>query len=133
MNSTEKREIRRFGIIALFLFGALSALGFWMQKVFPSFFFGFLSLMGLGFILFPAALRPVYSGWLRVTHFVGKIITTVILTLAYYFVITPSALIKRLFGGTPIPMKFDKKAESYWVNTNGDGTTEREISEKILK
>lgn len=115
MNSTEKKEIRRFGIIAFIFFGALSALGFWMQKAFPSFFFGFLCLIGVGCLLFPATLKPVYSGWLKIGHFVGKIITVIILTFAYYLVITPSALLKRLFGGSPIPQKFEKTAESYWV------------------
>ena len=129
MNSIDKKETRKFGIIALLFFGALSALGFWMQKVFPSFFFGFLSLMGLGFILFPSVLRPVYSGWMKVAHFVGKVITAVILTLAYYLVITPSALIKRLFGGTPIPLKFNKKAETYWVKR----TETAQPKERFLK
>jgi len=129
LNSIDKKEIRKFGIIALLFFGALSALGFWMQKVFPSFFFGFLSLMGLGFILFPSVLRPVYSGWMKVAHFVGKVITAVILTLAYYLVITPSALIKRLFGGTPILLKFDKKAETYWVKR----TETAQPKERFLK
>jgi len=71
--------------------------------------------MGLGFTLFPVRLRPIYSGWMKVAHFVGKVITVSILTLAYYLVITPSALIKRVFGGAPIPLKFDKEADSYWV------------------
>lgn len=115
MNSTDRKEVRKFGIIALLFFGILCTLGIWMQKVFPSFFFGFLSFMGLGFTLFPVKLRPIYSGWMKVAHFVGKIITVSILTLAYILVITPSALIKRVFGGAPIPLKFDKKADSYWV------------------
>lgn len=115
MNSIDKKEVRKFGAIAFLFFGGLCALGIWMEKLLPSCFFGALSFIGLGFILFPTGLRPVYSGWLKISHFVGKLITVVILTLAYYLVITPSALIKSLIGGRPISLKFDKKTPSHWV------------------
>ena len=79
------------------------------------FLFGFLSVLGLGFILLPAYLKPVYVAWLKIAQFVGKIFTVFILALAYYLVITPSALIKRLFGGRPLPTSSDKNTVSYWV------------------
>ena len=107
--------IRKFGLIAFLFFGALCALGLWMKKPLPIYLFGFLSVLGFGFILLPTQLRPVYAAWLRIAHFIGKIVTTLILTLMYYLVITPAALIKRLFGGRPLPVKPDKKATSYWV------------------
>ena len=116
MNSIDKKEVRKFGVVAFLFFGGLCALGLWLEKPIPSSFFGFLSFIGLGFILFPTGLRPVYSGWLKISHFVGKLITVVMLTLAYYLVITPSALIKSLIGGRPISLKFDKKPRSYWVD-----------------
>jgi hypothetical protein len=65
--------------------------------------------------LIPARLRPVYNVWLKVAHVMGKIITTLILAMAYYVVITPAALIKRVFGGRPLPVKADEEATSYWV------------------
>ena len=63
----------------------------------------------------PRRLKQVYAAWLTIAHFLGAIVTALVLTLAYYVVITPSALIKRLFGGRPLPVKPDKKASSYWV------------------
>jgi len=107
--------IRKFGVVALVFFGALCGIGLWMQKPLPIYLFGFLSILGLGFILIPMQLRPVHDAWLRIAHFLGKIFTMLVLTLAYYLVITPSALIKRLFGGRPLPVKPDKGASSYWV------------------
>jgi hypothetical protein len=115
LNSTDIKSIRRFGIIAFIFFGCLSGLGFWWQKPIPSYLFGFLSLLGLGFILLPLTLKPVHDAWLRIAHFLGRVVTTMILTLAYYLVITPAALIKRIFGGRPLPLKPDKNASSYWV------------------
>jgi hypothetical protein len=115
-NSTDTREVRKFGFIALIFFGCLCVLGLWMKKPLPTYLFGFLAVLGLGFILIPGQLRPVYAAWLKAAHLLGRIITTLILALAYYLVITPSAFIKRLIGGRPLPMKPEKEALSYWVD-----------------
>ena len=61
-------------------------------------------------------MRPVYDAWLKVAHFIGSLITALMLALAYYLVITPVALIKRLFGSRPLPVKPDKNTLSYWVD-----------------
>jgi len=45
----------------------------------------------------------------------GRVMTALMLTLAYYLVMTPSGLMKRIFGGVPIPGTPDKGASSYWV------------------
>ena len=114
--STEKREIRKFGLIALIFFGCLCALGVWMRKPIPTYLFGSLSILGLGFLLIPAQLRPIYATWLKIAHLLGIIVTTLTLTLTYYLVLTPSAMLKWIFGGRPIPLKPDKNASSYWVS-----------------
>ena len=128
-NSTNTKEIQRFGIIAFTFFGFLCGLGVWTKKPLPAYFFGFLSTIGFSFIVAPQKMRSVYGTWLRIAHFVGRVVTTVILTIAYYVVITPAALLKRLFGGAPLPMKPDKKASSYWVTRNEPG----QPKERFLK
>ena len=114
-NSTKDGDVRKFGIIAFLFFGCLCALGIWAGKAIPTYLFGFLSVVGLGFIMIPGRLRPVYAGWLKIAHLIGKAITVVMLTLAYYLVMTPSAMLKRIFGGAPLPVKPDKNANTYWV------------------
>ena len=128
-NLTDTREVRKFGFIALIFFGCLCVLGLWMKKPLPTYLFGFLAILGLGFILIPAQLKPVHAAWLKAAHLLGRIITTLILALAYYLVITPSAFLKRLFGGRPIPVKPDKEASSYWV----DRTEPAQPKERFLK
>ena len=115
MNSIDSKQIRKFGWIAFIFFGCLCAAGIWAQKPIPIYFFGSLSALGLGFILFPNPLRPLFVAWLKVAHVIGIIITTLALSLAYYFVITPAAFLKRIFGGAPRPTKPDKELSSYWV------------------
>jgi hypothetical protein len=114
-NSTEIRDIRRFGIVAFIFFGCLCTLGIWNAKPILTYFFAFLSLMGIALILAPSRTRSVYIGWLKIAHFIGRIWTILILALSYYVLITPSALIKRLLHGSPMPLRPDKNASSYWV------------------
>jgi hypothetical protein len=118
MNSslTDSKEIRRFGLIAFLFFGCLCALAFWRQKVIITYLFGTLSLLGLGFVFFPRPFMPIYRGWLKIANFIGKTLTIIILTLAYYLVITPAALAKRVLSGLPLPTRPDKNMDSYWVS-----------------
>ena len=66
-------------------------------------------------MLFPYRSRHVHAGWLKCAHLIGRAVNVLMLTLAYFLVITPSAWLKRLFGGRPLPVRPDRKASSYWV------------------
>ena len=114
-NSTDLREIRRFGAVVFLFFGALGAVGLWRQRPVPTCLFGLLWLMGAGCLLFPYRGRHVYSGWMKCAHLLGRAVTVCILTLAYFLVITPSAWLKRLLGGPPLPVRPDRGLSSYWV------------------
>ena len=114
-NSTDTREIRRFGRIALLFFVSLCALAFWKQRPIPTCLFGILGLLGACLLLFPSRARPLYEGWQKGAHIIARIITGLVLTLAYFLVITPSAWLKRVLGGRPLPVRPDRKRSSYWV------------------
>jgi hypothetical protein len=113
-SSTDRREIRKFGMIACLFFGTLAGLGLWREKVLLSVFFSALAVIGAGCLLLPGPMGPVYRVWIAVAHRIGVAVTTVVLTLAYVGVITPAALLKRVFGGRPLPMKPDSQKASYW-------------------
>ena len=112
---TNPGEIRKFGAIGCIFFGTIFAVAVWRDKTLVAFFFGFLTLLSIGFVLIPVQLKPVYAGWLKIGHFIGSKVTILILTIMFYFVITPAALLKRIFGGRPLPVKPDPDAETYWV------------------
>lgn len=113
--STEKKDVRKFGLVALMFFGTLFAVGLWRHKPLAVYLFGFLSTLGAGFVVLPNASRPVYEMWMKTAHLVGLFITAVMLTVIYYGVITPAGLLKRVFGGRPLPLSPNPKASTYWV------------------
>ena len=117
MNSSliNPREIKKFGIIGTIFFGILLTVAVWRDKALAAYFFGLLTVLSIGFVLMPVKLQPIYAGWLKVAHFIGSKVTILILTILFYLVITPAALLKRIFGGRPLPLKPDPDAETYWV------------------
>ena len=132
MNSspTKTREIRKFGIVALVLFGTIACIGLWRQRMPVIYCFGTLSIVGFLFLLLPRPLRPAYEGWIKASHFIGLLSTFVILTIAYYTVLTPTALLKRMFGGRPLPMGPDKSLSSYWVSRSEFGQPRERFSKR---
>ena len=114
-NLINPKEIRKFGIVGGVFFGTLFAVAIWRDKIFATYFFGILSLLSSGFILLPVQLKPVYTTWLKLAHYIGSNVTLLILTILFYFVITPAALLKRIFGGRPLPVKPDPNTSTYWV------------------
>ncbi|MBW2037137.1 MAG: hypothetical protein JRI41_06615 [Deltaproteobacteria bacterium] len=115
-SSIEIRRIRRFGAIAFFFFGSLCILGFWRERTIAACLFGTLSLAGMGLFGLPLTLMPLYNAWMKIAYLIGRLVTIAMLTVAYYLVITPAALIKRVITGSPLPLKPDRGASSYWVS-----------------
>jgi hypothetical protein len=114
-NSTDPKEIKKFGWVGLIFFGSLFSLCVWLKKPFAPYIFGVLAILGAGFVIIPMRMTRVYSVWLLITRLIGRVITTIMLSLGFYLVITPAGMIKRLFGGRPLPIKPNRDAATYWV------------------
>ena len=114
---TSSKEIRKFGLVIAV---ALGVIGSFVYVKFGNFdVVGWLWGIGLlflilGFIL-PSVLRPVYRIWMLLAHFIGGIVSRVILIVLYYIVLVPIGLVLRLFGKDVLDQNFDKKRESYWI------------------
>jgi hypothetical protein len=67
----------------------------------------------LAFISIPV-LRPFHKLWMMLALMMGFVMSRVILTLLFYIVLTPVALIAKLVGKKFMPLEFDKNAETYW-------------------
>ena len=129
-NQNVSREIRIFGLVAFIFFGSLCSIGIWLAHPLPAYLFGFLSAAGICFIVGPLQMKPAYELWKKLGSFLARVVTQLILTLSYYLVITPVALVKRLTNGSPLPKAPDKGMESYWV---AHQTLTENVKERYLK
>ena len=48
-------------------------------------------------------------------NYTGKIISPVIMGIIFYFVVTPTGLLMRLFEKDLLKLKFEKNISTYWI------------------
>ena len=112
---SEKRELKDFGlalgIVSLLWIGLFS----WHRKSwYPSLFIlpGILILFAY---VYPFALKLPHKALRALFILINWIITRFVLCILFYFVITPTSIIARLFGKKFLDLKFNKSIDSYWI------------------
>lgn len=113
-----KDEWRKFGII-LGLFLAIIAT-ILLIKARPGYiyFYGAGFLFILAGLIFPIVVKPVFKLFMYISFGLGWVMTRLILSILFYLVITPMALLGKLFGKRFLDLKFPGKQESYWIETS---------------
>jgi hypothetical protein len=113
--STTPRDLRKF---ALLVGGVFAAIGAWLllkHKPAGPWFVGPGALLMLLGLAVPKILKPVYLGWMAMALVLGLVVSTVILTLFFFLVMTPIGLMARLLGKDFLSLKLDRAASSYWL------------------
>ena len=70
------------------------------------------------------ALRPGYAGWMKVAHGIGMVVTTVVLSVVFFAVFTPVAILLKLLGKDHMERRWNRTAQSYW-HMRPAGTTDK--------
>ncbi len=119
------RELRKFALVMALAFAFVTLLLWWKGR--PSAqITASVSLFFIVFgLLFPKLLSPIEWVWMKFAHFIGVIMTFIILSLTFFVVITPFGLIMRLFKKDLLSLKFDKSIKSYWCPVDPQGPTSR--------
>jgi hypothetical protein len=114
-------EIRSFGltlaaglpVIALIL----AAIARWRSGAWPVWPV-YAGAGGVALGLLSVMSRPIGVGIYRVWNLVGGVIgwvvSSVLLVIVFWFVITPVGLLLRVFGRDPLERKWDRQAPTYW-------------------
>lgn len=113
------RALRHFGRVVGGVLLALGALVLWRKgwalTLAPALLLAAgVALVGLG-QLAPAWIRPVHRAWMTAALALGFVMTRVLLTLFFLFVITPAGWLRRTFGKSPVLTRPDPDAETYWI------------------
>ena len=72
-------------------------------------------------IVRPALLAPLNRLWMQLGHLLGRIISPIIMSLIYFGVVTPIAIIARWRGVDPMKRRFDPDASTYWIERRPPG------------
>ena len=60
-------------------------------------------------------LEVIYERWMGVAHFIGAVVTTIILTVLFYGVFGVVGIVLRLMGKDLLDQKIEAKKKSYWI------------------
>jgi len=69
----------------------------------------------------PRLLEPLNKLWFRFGLLLHKIVNPLIMGLLFFVTVTPTGLLMRSLGKTPLKLGFDKSAESYWITRTPPG------------
>ena len=120
------RELRKFGLTMAAVFLLLGGLTFWKghavwMGLAPA---GLLFLLGV--LARPSLLRPIEKGWMKVALYLSMVVTTLLLSLVYYLVVTPIGLfLRKVLRKDLLKLKWDRRASSYWDPADPDGPGSR--------
>jgi len=110
-----KKEVRQFGITIGIVLGLLGGLLFLRQKDFYAYFLIFSAAFFVSALVLPALLKPVQKVWMSLAIVIGWFMTRVILTVLFYLVVTPIAIVARIFGKRFLDTALNRDVNSYWI------------------
>lgn len=114
---TTERDLRSFGILV----GAvLAVIGAWFiyrgtRSPVPA------SLLLVGIVLIiaglvrPRLLATPYRLWMKLAELLAVIMTTLILSVVFFLIVTPIGIVRRLMGADPLRRRAEP-ADSYWTD-----------------
>jgi hypothetical protein len=71
------------------------------------------AILVLPAVVYPMSLKLIYRGWMAIGDVLGRINTRIILSIIFYGVFTPVAMVMRLRGKDPMRRGWDPNQESY--------------------
>ena len=103
-----------FFLIAIWFFLEDGEIRFWALAL--AFIFLFVAFLK------KELLKPLNIAWIKLGEILGKIIAPLVMTLIFFFILTPLSFIIRIFGKDLLKLKFSKD-NSYWIKREKNITT----------
>lgn len=117
--------LRRFGFVMAAAFAVLAALLLWKHRPAGPYLLALAAAFGLAGGVAPRLLDPIERAWMRLAGVLSVVMTYVVLTLAFFLVVTPLGLLRRTFRRDPLGLRLDRRASTYWVPVEPDGPGSR--------
>lgn len=112
----DRDGLRRFGLTTGLVVGVLFGVFFpWiLERPWPLWPWLVLGFLGAFAVAAPNWLRPVYTAWMRFGLVLSKVTTPIIMGVVFFLLITPIALVRKIFGADSMSRRLDDSS-SYRV------------------
>ena len=114
---------KRFGLLFSLVFTVLAGLGYskgW-DKTWLSVYIGLAVLVAAVTLVAPKLLAPFNRAWFALGQLMGRVVSPLVLGAIFFLILTPVALVTRLFGRDELRLK-RKSVDSYWIDRHHDTT-----------
>lgn len=113
---------RAFGLLFTGLFALLSAYSLYQGASQPKAYAWLAAgaLIGAVTIAAPGLLTPLNKAWMKLGELMGRVVSPLVLGVIFFVLITPLALITRLFGRDELRLKRTNNV-SYWLERSPPG------------
>jgi len=120
-------ELRKFGAVLLVGFGVIGAiLKYKQHHAAAEVCFWIAGIVGAVGLTGTIIALPFYWIWMGFAFVMGNIMSRLVLTVLYYFIVTPIGLLSRLVGRDLLSLKPDKSKNSYWIDVDSSKPTNYE-------
>ena len=109
-----KKDLLKFGITVGGVLILIAALLFYLDKSSAPYFGVVGAILFLSGIIIPQVLKPLNKIWMGLAIVLGFFMSRLILTILFYLILTPIALIAKLVRKKFMILKYDKSAKTYW-------------------
>ncbi len=128
-----RHDIEQFGFVVGGIFVLIGAWFAWSKHHpwQPFTAFGFFLVLGGAF--FPSVLRPLQRAWMMLSVLLGWFMTRVILSVLFFAILTPVALIARLVGSKFLDLEFRPKEnlKTYWRRRIAGVSSKRRLEQQF--
>jgi len=128
----ELKSLRQFGTSLAAILVILGAINFLKGRMgwYP-WFFGLSFIVILLVLISPKSLRPIHIVFTKIAHAIGWFNTRAVLIIIYYILVTPTAIIMKIFGKDPLNRKICKNESSYWVKRQTIKSTKDQLEKQF--
>jgi hypothetical protein len=123
----EKQDLRKFGLIAVVVLGAISILlrfVFQTESTLPAVLFIAGIFIFIISLISAKATRIIYLALTLAALPIGLVINVLLMGVFYFLILTPLGLAFRAFGRDVLNRRFEAQANSYWVRRQQNKTPE---------
>ena len=123
---------RSFGLLFAIVFLLVAGYS-WFEQLTRAWVYFWLALSGLFlFLTFmaPGILLPLNKAWYRLGLLMGKVVSPIVLGILFFIVITPVAIVTRLFGRDVLMLR-KRDVNSYWIERNPPGPQPESFKEQF--
>jgi len=121
----ERKRLKEFGVLMAAVLTGISAYLLFKSRPSSMYTLFAATLFVIPAYLSPLTLKPIEKVWMAFGEKMSVVMTTILVALTFFLVMTPIGLFLRLTGKDLLDQKLEPEAKSYWKKIEENGPTTR--------